>query len=41
MEYDSAINKEQNCAIGRDMDGPRDCYTEWNKSDRGKTNIVY
>ena len=28
MEYYSAIKKEQNCAIVRDMDGPRDCYTE-------------
>ena len=26
--------KEQNSAICRDVDGPRDCHTEWNKSDR-------
>ena len=23
--------KEQNCAICRDMDEPRDCHTEWLK----------
>ena len=28
--------KEQNCAICRDMDGPRDCHTEWSKSEREK-----
>lgn len=27
MEYYSA-NKEQNNAIGSDMDGPRDCHSE-------------
>ena len=26
--------KEQNNAIFSDMDGPRDCHTEWSKSDR-------
>ena len=26
--------KEQNNAIFSNMDGPRDCHTEWNKSDR-------
>ena len=26
--------KEQNTATCRDMDGPRDCNTEWSKSDR-------
>ena len=28
--------KEQNCAIYRDVDGPRDCHTEWSKSEREK-----
>ena len=28
--------KEQNCAICRDMDGPRDCHTQWSKSEREK-----
>ena len=28
--------KEQNCAICRDMDGPRDCHTERSKSEREK-----
>ena len=32
--------KEQNCAICRDMDGPRDCQTEWSKSEREK-QILY
>ena len=36
--------KEQNCAICRDMDGPRDSHTEWSKSEREKQisyNIAY
>ena len=36
--------KEPNCAICRDVDGPRDCHTEWSKSEREKQisyNIVY
>ena len=41
VEYYSAIQKERNCAICRDMDVPRDSYTEWSKSEREKTNIVY
>ena len=28
VEYYSAIQKERNCAICRDMDVPRDSYTE-------------
>ena len=32
MEYYSAI-KNQNNAIGSNMDGSRDCHTQWNKSD--------
>ena len=28
--------KEQNYAICRDVNGPRDCHTEWSKSERGK-----
>ena len=28
--------KEWNSAICRDMDGPRDCHTEWSKSEREK-----
>ena len=28
--------KEQNGVICRDVDGPRDCHTEWIKSERGK-----
>ena len=26
--------KEQNNAICSNMDGPRDCHSEWNKSDK-------
>ena len=26
--------KEQNNAICSNMDGPRDCHTEWSKSER-------
>ena len=28
--------KEKNNAICSNMDGPRDCHTEWSKSDREK-----
>ena len=35
MEYYSAI-KKQNNAICSNMDEPRDCHTEWSKSDTGK-----
>ena len=36
--YYSATNKEWNNALCSDMDGPRDCHTEWNKS---KTKIIW
>ena len=32
--------KELNCVICKDMDGPRDCHTEWSKSEREK-QILY
>ena len=25
-----------NCALCRDMDGPKDCHTKWSKSEREK-----
>ena len=28
--------KERNWVIYRDVDGPRDCHTEWSKSEREK-----
>ena len=28
--------KEQNWVICRDVDGPRDCHTDWSKSEREK-----
>ena len=31
---------EQNWVIGRDVDGPRDCPTEWSKSEREKYRIL-
>ena len=34
MEYYSAAKKEWNNVICSNMDGPRDCHTEWRKSDR-------
>ena len=34
MEYYWAIKKEWNNAICSNMDGTRDCHTEWSKSDR-------
>ena len=36
MEYHSAIKKEQNNSICSNMDGPRDCHSEWSKSDWGR-----
>ena len=44
MEYYSAIKKEWNNAICSNMDGPRDCHTEWSKSDRKRRmsyDIIY
>ena len=32
--------KEWNNAICSNMDGPKDCHTEWGKSDRGR-EILY
>ena len=29
-------NSEWDCVICSDVDGPRDCHTEWNKSEREK-----
>ena len=36
--------KEWNSAICRDVDGPRDCHTEWSQSEKEKQilcNITY
>ena len=33
--------KEWNNAICSNMDGPRDCHTEWSKSEKDKYDIVY
>ena len=34
MEYYSTINKEGNNTICSNIYEPRDCHTEWSKSDR-------
>ena len=36
MEYYLAIKKEWNNAICSNMDGPRDCHTEWSKTERDR-----
>ena len=44
MEYSSAIKKEWNNAICRNVDGPRDDHTKWSKSDRERQipyDIIY
>ena len=35
------IVKKWNNAICSNMDGPRDCHTEWSKSDRERNTIWY
>ena len=32
---------EENCAICRDVDGPRDCHTKWSKSEREKQMYIH
>ena len=32
--------KEQNNAICSNMDGPRDCHTEWSKSEKDKYHMI-
>ena len=39
-ELSLSHKKEQNNAICSNMDGPRDCHTEWSKSDT-KRQISY
>ena len=36
MQYYSAIKKERNWVICRDVDASVDCHTEWSKSEREK-----
>ena len=36
LEISLSHKKEQNWVIYRDVDGPRDCHTEWSKSEREK-----
>ena len=39
MEYYSAI-KGWNNAISNNMNGPRDCHTEWSKSEKETYHIL-
>ena len=34
-------HKKWNCVICIDMDGPRDCLTEWSKSQREEQILYY
>ena len=40
LEYYSVVRKEENNAICSTMDEPRECHTEWSKSDR-EGEILY
>ena len=40
MEYHSTRKKQWNNAICNNMDGPRDCHTEWSKSDKDKYHMI-
>ena len=40
MEYYSAIKKEWNNFIFSNLDGSRDCHTEWSKSEKEKYLIT-
>ena len=35
-----SYKKEWNNAIYSDMDGPRDCHTEWSKSDKDTYHMI-
>ena len=39
IEYYSTIKKKNN-AICSNMDGPRDCHTEWSKSEKEKYHMT-
>ena len=41
MEYHSATKKEWNKAICSNMDGPRDDYTKWWKSEKDKYHSIF
>ena len=41
MEYYSAIKKEWTNTICSNMDGPRDYYTKWTKSDKKTDTITF
>ena len=40
MEYYSAIKKEWNNFIFSNLDGSRDCHTEWSKSEKNKHHDI-
>jgi len=39
-EYHSAIKKEWNDVIRNNMNGPRDCHTEWSETTKGKYHVI-
>ena len=41
MDYYSAIKKNKINAICSNMDGPRDCHTEWSQTEKDKYSISY
>ena len=41
MKYYSAIKKQWNNAICSNIDGSRDCRTEWRESDREKEALYH
>ena len=39
-EYCSAIKKEWDNTICSNMDGPRDCHTEWSQREKDKYYMI-
>ena len=40
VEYYLATEKEWNKAICSNTDGPKECHTEWSKSEKEKYNMT-
>ena len=40
IEYSSAIKKEWNLTICDDIDGAREYYAKWNKSEKDKYCVI-
>ena len=41
VEYYSAIKKEWNSAVCSNMNGPRERYTEWSKSENEEYHMTF